>query len=198
MSHIFRHPTTSGRIPVPRIPTLSDKFLSGPTKSDVFPRRIRRDPTVGLFALANLYMTNTTISASLTTDNPKYTRFNGTGSNYFYDQYSIIVPVTGSYIFMSISSIDTFCQFYGPRAYARYYTTIAYNNNDGDENQFKIQMYLQESTRYIMRVTTYNQNIVGDYRILASGLTTVNIEKTVDSSLPSLNHSPRTIGKKSF
>ncbi|CAF1379562.1 unnamed protein product [Adineta ricciae] len=73
---------------------------------------------------------------------------------------------------------------------ARYYTLIAYNDNDSDENQFKIQIHLQASTQYVMRIITFNQNIDGNYTIVASGLTPINIEKIADSLFPILNHSP--------
>ena len=53
-SYTFRHPTTSGRNPIPRILTTSDEFLSDPIKSDNFFDRIQWDPTVGLLVLDRL------------------------------------------------------------------------------------------------------------------------------------------------
>ena len=57
----IRHPTTSYRNPVPRNPTTSDRilsevvgFLSEIVGLHRIPRRIRRDPTVGLFVLGCL------------------------------------------------------------------------------------------------------------------------------------------------
>ena len=41
-SDIFRHLTTSGRNPIPRIPPTPDEFLSDPMKSDNFSDRIRQ------------------------------------------------------------------------------------------------------------------------------------------------------------
>ena len=52
-SGTFRHPTTSGRSPIPRIPTTFDEFLSGPIKSDNFSDRIRSDTPIGLLVLSN-------------------------------------------------------------------------------------------------------------------------------------------------
>ncbi|CAF1392743.1 unnamed protein product [Adineta ricciae] len=90
-----------------------------------------------------------------------------------------------------LTLIITFGEFdYNLRKNARYYTLIAYNDNDSDENQFKIQIHLQASTQYVMRIITFNQNIDGNYTIVASGLTPINIEKIADSLFPILNHSP--------
>ncbi len=50
-SDTFRHPTTSCRNPIPRIPTTSDGLLSDPIKSDSFSNRIRPGPTVGSVVL---------------------------------------------------------------------------------------------------------------------------------------------------
>ncbi|CAF1522299.1 unnamed protein product, partial [Adineta ricciae] len=84
-------------------------------------------PPIPTTTTANLYVINTTISSSLTKNSPKYTRFNGSEPNYNYDQYAIIVPVTGSYIFMSSSSMNTYVEFYGPRSGSLYYTLIAFD-----------------------------------------------------------------------
>ena len=47
----FRHPKTYGRNPIPRIPPISDEFLSDPIKSDHFSDKVRWNPTVGLLVL---------------------------------------------------------------------------------------------------------------------------------------------------
>ncbi|UJR07027.1 hypothetical protein I4U23_011315 [Adineta vaga] len=154
-------------------------------------------PPIPTTTTANLYVRNTTISSSLTRNNPTFARFNGSGSNYYYDQYSIIVPATGSYVFMSSGSINTYAQFYGPRPGYLNYFLISYDDNSAGNNQFKIQMYLQASTQYYIIVSTYNSNETGNYTLIASGLNSVIIQQilpatTVATTTPSTTRTTST------
>ncbi|UJR18159.1 hypothetical protein I4U23_005059 [Adineta vaga] len=119
-------------------------------------------PPIPTTTTANLYVINTRILSSLTHRNPKDARFNATGLNYYYDRYIIIVPVTGSYVFTTISMMNTCGYFYGPRPGSSNLHLIAYDYGSTSNNQFEIKMYLQATTPYTIRVTTFNQYTTGN------------------------------------
>jgi hypothetical protein len=86
---------------------------------------------------------------------------------------------------MSDSSIDTFGYIYRSAFYPSYsyYNLIAYDDDSGEDNQFKLTMNLEGNVRYILIVTTYNQYTTGNYTLIASGLNRVNIVVASKSSI---------------
>lgn len=126
----------------------------------------------------------TTLYSSLTTSTEKYSRYGASGSNYHYEVYRIIVPRTGSYIFRSNSSIDTYGYFYSSVFHPdqSYWNLIADDDNSAGDGQFQIQMYLRGDFAYELVVTTASQDATGSYSITVLGLNPVNIERVTRSS----------------
>ncbi|CAF4174467.1 unnamed protein product, partial [Rotaria sordida] len=111
----------------------------------------------------NLYVTNTTISSSLTSTSSVFRRYPYSNLAFYYETYLVIVPVTGYYLFTSISSINTYGYFYATNFSASSPSTnlIAYDDNSGGNNQFQIIMSISANTPYVLVVTTYGLNVQG-------------------------------------
>ncbi|CAF4127007.1 unnamed protein product, partial [Adineta steineri] len=106
-----------------------------------------------------------------------------TRSYYYRERYSVIVPVTDSYVFTSVSSIDTYGQFYSQTNPSdTYYYVIAYDDDSGENKQFKIQMYLQADIQYLLIVTTSYPHTIGSYTLVASGLYNASIQLIPDNA----------------
>ncbi|CAF1093348.1 unnamed protein product [Adineta steineri] len=105
-------------------------------------------------------------SYSLKFSRPSYSPY-----NYYYQASKITTTMSGTYSFVSNSSIDTYGYFYdgsfnpsNPNL-----NLIASNDDGGDNNQFRINVTLQFQCKYILVVTTYNSNITGSFSIEAVG-----------------------------
>lgn len=53
---------------------------------------------------------------------------------------------------------------------------ISTDDDTGGNSQFQITSILQPNTDYILVFTTYSQDAIGNYVLLASGMTRVNLE----------------------
>lgn len=92
-------------------------------------------------------------------------------SLYYFQAIQINVSISGSYIIISNSTVDTYGYLYGdgfiPSASDIY--LISYNDDGGDNQQFKFAMNLQAMRNYILIVTTYNQDTTAPFSIIGFG-----------------------------
>jgi hypothetical protein len=105
-------------------------------------------------------------SSELTNSSEMYS-----GSNKYYEAIQIMVYTTGYYTLNSVENIDGMGYLY--RSYFDplnpSYNLLAEDDQNGGNNQFSIQAYLQAGLSYTLVFTTYQQNITGLFSIVASG-----------------------------
>jgi hypothetical protein len=85
--------------------------------------------------------------------------------------------MTGTYIFISDSTMDTYGYFYND-SFDPFYPTrnlIASNDDSNSAGQFLINVILQFERRYILVVTTYTARVKGRFLIKAVGPTSLNL-----------------------
>lgn len=106
---------------------------------------------------------------------------------FYYESYLVTVPVTGYYLFTSISSINTYGYFYATNFSACSPSTnlITYDDDSGGSSQFQITMSILANTPYVLVVTTFVSNIRGAYTVVAAGLNRVNLTLQTNRSFSS-------------
>ncbi len=85
--------------------------------------------------------------------------------------------MTGTYIFVSNSLMNTYGYFYND-SFDPFYPTrnlIASDDDSNSARQFLINVTLQFERRYILVVTTYTPNVKGSFLIKAVGPTSLNL-----------------------
>ncbi|CAF4178418.1 unnamed protein product, partial [Adineta steineri] len=117
-----------------------------------------------------LPMVTSAYSGFLSPDSLQFSRLSSNLNNY-YQAFVITVTMSGTYSFVSSSSIDTYGYFYDGSFDPIYpkLNLIASNDDSGDNKQFRINVTLQFQCKYILVVTTYNYNITGSFSIEAVG-----------------------------
>ncbi|CAF1688203.1 unnamed protein product, partial [Adineta ricciae] len=107
-------------------------------------------------------------------------------SDYFYDTIEIIPSTSGNYTITSKSdgNFDTYGYLYNNSFSlgALSVGLLAQDDDSGGNRQFQIVAYLQANVRYILIVTTYSINVVGNYSITASGPGRVSLAKSLIST----------------
>lgn len=139
-------------------------------------------PIVPNATLPNIYVVNTTVSSSLISSDRMYNRYLSSRVDHYYHIYSIIVPVTGYYAIMSESPNDLYGYIYRSSFNSSMGSNnlIAYDDNNGGNQQFKIIMHLEANQQYRLVVTTYLRNQTGPYTITVSGLNSVNLNRVYE------------------
>ncbi|UJR20171.1 hypothetical protein I4U23_023303 [Adineta vaga] len=134
-------------------------------------------PEIHTTTTPNLYPVNTTISSAWTSNSQKFIRLNGSTSYNYYEAYRVTVPINGSYIFTSESMIDTYGYLYLDSFLPNFIThnLIASDDDSGDNSEFQFTIYLHSNVTYILVATTYNEHTTGEFSVIISGLTKVNI-----------------------
>ncbi len=120
------------------------------------------------------------LSGTLSSSSQRFSRPNGkTGHNYYYQAIQVTIYTTGTYIFKSSSSIDTYGCLYRDTFDPSYPSNGLMISNDDDAGigQFQISINLQSGSTYILVVTTYSAGVAGSFSISASGPTSVNLIK---------------------
>jgi hypothetical protein len=136
-------------------------------------------------------------SSELSTTNKKFSRPNGSGSDYYYQAIKINVNTAGLYTFTSQSNSSTsgfiadttvdytsvsngYMNNGGMDAYGCIYQTSFSSNSpsinllktDDDsagDRQFRLTVMLQAHISYVLVFTTYSSNTIGSFSIMASG-----------------------------
>ena len=96
-------------------------------------------------------------------------------STFYYQAFHCNVSVAGTYSFESNSSMDTFAYMYNnsfiPPTPLQY--LLASDNDGAGKAQFRVNVYLDTTTAYILVVTTVKSNITGSFSIIALGFSSV-------------------------
>ena len=118
-----------------------------------------------------------TLSGSLSSRSPIFSRPGNTGSYYYYQAIRVTVPTAGAYTFSSISSIDTFGYFYNdpvdPSNPSQ--NLITSDDDSGGGNQFLIVRYLSSASSYVLIVTTYSNSVFGSFSLRVSGPSSIDL-----------------------
>ena len=112
-------------------------------------------------------------SSELTFNNGKYIRDGApSGSNYYYATVEVRVNTTGTYTFTSSSSIgDTFGYLYQGNFYPTYpsINIVTTDDDSAGQRQFQLTATLRSDITYILVFTTFAENQIGSFSIVASG-----------------------------
>jgi hypothetical protein len=95
------------------------------------------------------------------------------------------VSEAGYYRFWSVSNLDTYAYIYKNSFNPAFPSDDLYTYDDdgGNNRQFQFTLYLQPNTTYFLVATTFEPGINGDYLVAASGLSTVSLIPTSNSTL---------------
>ncbi|CAF4368170.1 unnamed protein product [Rotaria sp. Silwood2] len=87
--------------------------------------------------------------------------------SYYYQALLINVSIAGSYYIMSNSSLDTYGYIYNNsfNSSAPRTNLIVQNDDDGDNAQFLLTLFIDTLEKYILIVTTYAPNVFGTFSI---------------------------------
>ncbi|CAF4317101.1 unnamed protein product [Rotaria sp. Silwood2] len=112
-------------------------------------------------------------SSELSLNSGIFYRLNDDIDNYYYYQaIQVHVPVSGTYIFTSDSSLDTIGFFYDTNFDPSVPTkNLVTNDDDGGDIslQFLVEVFLEAEHPYILVVTTHGDAETGSFSISASG-----------------------------
>jgi hypothetical protein len=91
--------------------------------------------------------------------------------NYYYEAIQVNVDETGYCSLRSSSKIDTYGHIYKDKfnPYNPFENLIWRNDDSCTEDQFRFRIDLQDSTTYILVVTTFSPNVTGSFSIIAYG-----------------------------
>lgn len=99
--------------------------------------------------------------------------------NFFYEAFEIKVPENRYYTIWSSSNIDTYGYIY-ENSFDPLNPTenLLIKDDDGESNdQFKFEIPLYDDITYILVVTTYHPQIIGDININILGLKNVTVKR---------------------
>lgn len=131
---------------------------------------------------------------SLSTSSPTFSRPNGGPEHYFYQAIAVTVTLSGNYRFFSNSSIDTYGYFYRNAFFASTPTDnlIAWSDDSAAGQQFFIEIDLQNNINYVLVITTYYAQIMGDFIVVGIGPSRINYtllaEPTTTSKSKNIYH----------
>jgi hypothetical protein len=93
------------------------------------------------------------------------------GSVHFYNAIEVQVETTGTYIFKSSSSFDTYGYLYQGNFNPSYPSLdlITLDDDSAGSRQFQLTGNLQSNIKYILVFTTFGERITGPFNIIASG-----------------------------
>jgi hypothetical protein len=96
---------------------------------------------------------------------------------YYFEAVQVSVSTAGTYIFTSISTIDTRGYFYNSSFDPSNATAnlITSDDDSGGNRQFRIQVYLQAGGTYILVVTTHGNSVTGNFSVSAVGPASVDL-----------------------
>jgi hypothetical protein len=96
-------------------------------------------------------------------------------SNYYYAAFEIRVAVASNYSFSTESNINTYGYIYTNTFHPDNpsLNLLREDGNSSRSGQFKLTVFLQTWTSYILVVTTYSPNATGKFLIVVSGPKTV-------------------------
>ncbi|CAF0990307.1 unnamed protein product [Adineta steineri] len=130
-------------------------------------------------------MVKTQYSSALTSNSQMYCRTSICAiPNTYFQAIQLNVSISGTYTFVCNSSIDTYGFLYYNTFDPNYppANLIILDDDGGGNYQFQLTAHLQISSRYILVVTTFNQNITGPFTITATGVSSIDLSSINVSS----------------
>ena len=108
-----------------------------------------------------------TFTSQLNTISETFSRDHCASLTYFYEAVRINVTIDGYYMFCSNSSIDTYGYIYRSTFDPFDLSSALFaDDNDGcDSQQFRLCVYLQTNTTYILVVTTNAASVTGAFSV---------------------------------
>lgn len=133
-----------------------------------------------LLILGYLFSMNTSWFFDLSTRSPTFRRPNGRVGQYYYETIRFSVIISGYYNIKSISNIDTYGLLYSSTFIPTSPSSnlLLQDDDSGGSVQYQLTLYLQTNTIYTLVSTTYNSNTTGNYGVLISGISNLNIIST--------------------
>jgi hypothetical protein len=107
----------------------------------------------------------------------KFNLINASISNNYYAAFEIRVVRASNYSILSESNINTYGYVYNNTFHQDNPSVnlLTQGGNSGRNGQFKLTVFLQPWTLYLLVVTTSSRNVPGKFSIVVSGPTTVSL-----------------------
>jgi len=123
-------------------------------------------------------------SGALSQSSGRFTRPGGAEGSYYYQAIQVTVYTTGTYTFVSSSSMDTYGYFYSDSFDPSYPSRnlIASDDDSGGGGQFRINVTLFYGRTYVLVVTTYSSSTTGSFSITALGPASVSLTSITPTS----------------
>ncbi|CAF0923840.1 unnamed protein product [Adineta steineri] len=141
---------------------------------------IGKGPDSISYSLTNVSKVASNYSSALTTNSSRFCRTgNCSASIYYYQAIQLNVSTTGTYTILCSSTIDTYGYLYNNtfNSSTLSLNQIASDDDSGGNSQFMFLILLQAVGKYILIVTTYNQNVTGSFSIISTGVSPVGYVK---------------------
>lgn len=132
--------------------------------------------------------------SSLTTSSPQFLRPGGSNGTFYYQTIQVTVSASSTYILRSFSALDTYGYLYinsfSPQSPST--NRIAENDDSAGGTQFQIMTSLEPNAIYILVVTTYYSNSLGNFTVLASGISRVTLQTVQNITTTTISASTTT------
>lgn len=114
---------------------------------------------------------------SLTSNSERFTRPAGISSRYYYQAIEVTVHTSGTYTFVSVSSMDTYGCLYRNHFHPSNPSEnlIAIDDDSAGNRQFRIISSLQSGSTYVLVFTTSFSYTTGSFSVKVSGPALVNL-----------------------
>ncbi|UJR12170.1 hypothetical protein I4U23_016347, partial [Adineta vaga] len=143
--------------------------------------------TIGLTSTATSLVVESDYSSALTVSSSTYIRPESffAASGFYYQAIEMNVATTGMYTILSNSGIDMQGFIYNNSFNTSFpdQNLVSFDDDSGGSNkQFTITAVLQAMTMYILFVTTYKGNTLGEYSIIGFGPAAINFSAIIVNS----------------
>jgi hypothetical protein len=113
----------------------------------------------------------------LNTDSEAYGRSDSSVPVYYYEAIKVTVATAGHYSLMSKSNFDIYGYIYSntfdpsdPSV-----NLLSYDDDSGTDQEFKLVIFLQPGSTYVLVVTTFSPHVTGRLSIIATGPASVSL-----------------------
>ena len=124
-------------------------------------------------------ITETTYSSFLTYNHTMFSRTSFDHPYYYFESIEITAYTNDFYVITANSSIDLYGFVYKDH-FDRFNPTanrLAWYGKCCNKDQFKFTLELQSSLKYVLVVTTYEQNVIGPFSIIIFGSNRVRLRR---------------------
>lgn len=102
-------------------------------------------------------------------------------ANHYYEAIKIKISNHDCYTFIIKSSINIVAYIYQHNfnIYKPHLNLLVHYNGSQNETQLNFEVYLQTTIKYVLVVTTYLPNIIGNFSIVVSNPSQVNFNRSM-------------------